>query len=102
MKAGSNNRVVAVAVSGGRTRAAAERGGPHTECYCEGRRHLALFTCGVRQTFRGDRLPQLYCGDNLDPLRKLPEACVDFIYIDPPASALGAFMFNSNRNYEVP
>src|SRR5450759_1931725 len=35
----------------------------------------------------------IYCGDNLDQLRKLPEACVDLIYIDPP--------FNSNHNYEV-
>ncbi len=35
----------------------------------------------------------IYCGDNLDQLRKLPAACVDFITIDPP--------FNSNRNYEV-
>lgn len=35
----------------------------------------------------------IYCGDNLDQLRNLPEACVDLIYIDPP--------FNSNRNYEV-
>ncbi len=35
----------------------------------------------------------VYCGDNLDPLRKLPPACIDLIYIDPP--------FNSNRNYEV-
>ena len=35
----------------------------------------------------------IYCGDNLDQLRKLPAACVDLIYIDPP--------FNSNRNYEV-
>ena len=35
----------------------------------------------------------VYCGDCLDQLRKLPDACVDLIYIDPP--------FNSNRNYEV-
>ena len=35
----------------------------------------------------------IYCGDNLDQLGKLPDACVDLIYIDPP--------FNSNRNYEV-
>ncbi len=35
----------------------------------------------------------IYCGDNLDKLRELPDACVDLIYIDPP--------FNSNRNYEV-
>ena len=35
----------------------------------------------------------IYCGDNLEQLRKLPEACIDLIYIDPP--------FNSNRNYEV-
>jgi DNA modification methylase len=34
-----------------------------------------------------------YCGDNLEQLKKLPDACVDLIYIDPP--------FNSNRNYEV-
>lgn len=35
----------------------------------------------------------VYCGDNLDQLQKLPAACVDLVYIDPP--------FNSNRNYEV-
>jgi DNA modification methylase len=35
----------------------------------------------------------IYCGDCLDQLRKLPDGCVDLIYIDPP--------FNSNRNYEV-
>jgi DNA modification methylase len=35
----------------------------------------------------------IYCGDCLDQLRKLPDRCVDLIYIDPP--------FNSNRNYEV-
>jgi len=35
----------------------------------------------------------IYCGDNLDHLTLLPDACVDLIYIDPP--------FNSNRNYEV-
>lgn len=33
----------------------------------------------------------IYCGDNFDQLRKLPEGCV--VYIDPP--------FNSNGNYEV-
>jgi DNA modification methylase len=35
----------------------------------------------------------VYCGDCLDQLRKLPNACVNLSYIDPP--------FNSNRNYEV-
>ena len=35
----------------------------------------------------------IYCGDCLEQLKKLPDACVDLIYIDPP--------FNSNRNYEV-
>ena len=35
----------------------------------------------------------VYCGGCLDQLRKLPDGCVDLIYIDPP--------FNSNRNYEV-
>jgi len=35
----------------------------------------------------------IYCGDNLDQLKKLPDGCVDLIYIDPP--------FNSNRTYEV-
>lgn len=33
----------------------------------------------------------VYSGDNLEQLAKLPDACVDLIYIDPP--------FNSNRNY---
>ena len=36
----------------------------------------------------------IYCGDNLEQLKKLPDACIDLIYIDPP--------FNSNRNYEGP
>ncbi|MFH0981059.1 MAG: DNA methyltransferase [Planctomycetota bacterium] len=35
----------------------------------------------------------IYCGDCLDQVAKLPDGCVDLIYIDPP--------FNSNRNYEV-
>ena len=35
----------------------------------------------------------IYCGDNLEQLKKLPEDSIDLIYIDPP--------FNSNRNYEV-
>jgi len=35
----------------------------------------------------------IYCGDNLEQLKKLPDHCVDLVYIDPP--------FNSNRNYEV-
>ncbi len=35
----------------------------------------------------------IYCGDCLDQVQKLPDGCVDLIYIDPP--------FNSNRNYEV-
>ncbi len=35
----------------------------------------------------------IYCGDCLDQLRKLPDACVDLITIDPP--------FSSNRNDEV-
>ena len=34
----------------------------------------------------------VYCGDNLEQLAKLPDACVDLIYIEPP--------FNSNRNYD--
>ena len=34
----------------------------------------------------------VYCGDNLEQLAKLPDACIDLIYIDPP--------FNSNRNYD--
>ena len=35
----------------------------------------------------------VYCGDNLEQLAKLPDACVDLIYNDPP--------YNYNRNYEV-
>jgi site-specific DNA-methyltransferase (adenine-specific) len=35
----------------------------------------------------------VYCGDNLERLAKLPDACVDLIYIDPP--------FKSNRDYNL-
>ena len=26
----------------------------------------------------------VYCGDNIDQLSRLPDACVDLVYIDPP------------------
>lgn len=35
----------------------------------------------------------VYCGDCLDVLRKLPDSCVDLVYIDPP--------FGSNRDQVV-
>jgi DNA modification methylase len=35
----------------------------------------------------------VWCGENLEKLKSLPDKCVDLVYIDPP--------FNSNRNYEV-
>lgn len=35
----------------------------------------------------------IYCGDNIDQLKKLPDDCIDLIYIDPP--------FNSNQDYEI-
>src|SRR5437667_1220281 len=53
----------------------------------------------------------IYCGDCLEQLRKLPDACVDLIYIDPaPVSAVEPPFSsslslraegNSNRSYEV-
>ena len=43
-----------------------------------------------------NRLPDrtIWSGDNLDVLRGLTYASVDFICLDPP--------FNSNRNYAAP
>ena len=35
----------------------------------------------------------IHCGDNIEQLKKIPDGCIDLVYIDPP--------FNSNRNYEV-
>ena len=35
----------------------------------------------------------LYCGDNLEVMRTLPDEFVDLIYLDPP--------FFSNRQYNV-
>jgi len=43
----------------------------------------------------------VYCGDNLDQLAKLPDHCVDLIYIDPAPVSEAELPFNSNRNYEV-
>ena len=43
----------------------------------------------------------VYCGDNLEQLAKLPDACVDLIYIDPAPVSKVELPFNSNRNYEV-
>jgi len=38
-------------------------------------------------------LNELWCGDNIDVLKQIPDESVDLIYIDPP--------FFSNRHYEV-
>jgi 16S rRNA G966 N2-methylase RsmD len=38
----------------------------------------------------------IYCGDNLDQLRKLPEGCVDLIYIDPPFNYRNATVVFTN------
>ena len=35
----------------------------------------------------------IYCGNCLEQLRRLPNPCLDLIYIDPP--------FNLNRNWEI-
>ena len=43
----------------------------------------------------------VYCGDNLEQLAKLPDACVGLIYIDPAPVSDVELPFNSNRNYEV-
>lgn len=46
-----------------------------------------------RATKNGIDTSVIWCGDNLEKLKRLPDGSVDLIYIDPP--------FNSNRNYEV-
>ena len=38
-------------------------------------------------------LNELWCGDNMEVLKNMPDESVDLIYIDPP--------FFSNRNYEI-
>jgi hypothetical protein len=43
----------------------------------------------------------IYCGDNLERLAKLPERCIDLIYIDPALVSEVDPPFNSNRNDEV-
>src|SRR6476469_2077101 len=43
----------------------------------------------------------VYCGDCLEQLRNLPDACVDLVYIDPVPVSEVEPPFNSNRNYEV-
>lgn len=59
--------------------------------------YLPLLTTtpgGVKQTTKHQVKPQtIYCGDNLEMLKDIPDESIDVIYIDPP--------FNSNRNYEI-
>jgi hypothetical protein len=51
----------------------------------------------------------VYCGlrqaqssrDNLEQLAKLPDHCIDLIYIDPAPMSAVEWPFSSNRNYEV-
>lgn len=54
--------------------------------------HAALSPTRLRSSALVDTRV-IYCGDNLEQLQKLPDTCVELIYIDPP--------FNSNRDYEV-
>ncbi len=42
----------------------------------------------------------VYCGDNLEQLKKLPDRCVDLIYIDPALVSAVDPPFNSNRTVE--
>jgi hypothetical protein len=66
-------------------------GGVDTECM---KGSTFLITCPFDGPFLCiGRYADNLCGDCLDQLRKLPDDCVDLIYIDPP--------FNANRNYEV-
>ncbi len=46
-----------------------------------------------REGIRPNIMNTLYCGDNLEVMRTLPEGSVDLIYLDPP--------FFSNRQYNV-
>jgi len=50
-----------------------------------GKRTRATIVPASGQPFRLIDTRVIYCGDNLDQLRKLPDGCVDLIYIDPPA-----------------
>ena len=52
---------------------------------------VEVYRTGRPSAFLDTRV--VYCGDCLEQLRKLPDECVDLVYLDPP--------FNSNRNYEV-
>lgn len=36
----------------------------------------------------------IWCGDNLDKLRQIPDECVDVIYIDPPFNAVCPIQIN--------
>ena len=50
--------------------------------------------CGVPTKLKPSSLLDtrvIYCGDNLEQLAKLPDTCVDLVYMAPP--------FNSNRNH---
>lgn len=70
---------------------------PHYPCYGIGNRgpHLGSGRIAKLSTKPSALIDTriIYCGDCLDQLRKLPDACVDLIYIDPP--------FNSNQDYEI-
>ncbi len=65
----------------GKAASVAEAGGASTPAAPAGRPSAVIDTRVV------------YCGDCLEQLKRLPDGCVDLVYIDPP--------FNSNRNYEM-
>lgn len=83
-------------VSGAKSSAATSERGVHAASMPPVKRAVKRDESRAPQAARPSSLLDtrvVYCGDNLEQLAKLPDACVDLIYIDPP--------FNSNRNYEV-
>jgi site-specific DNA-methyltransferase (adenine-specific) len=70
---------------------ALDGGGPMPRRAAQVKETVEVYRVGRPSALLDTRV--IYCGDCLEQLRLLPDACVDLIYIDPP--------FNSNRNYEV-
>jgi len=38
----------------------------------------------------------IYCGNNLEQLKKFPDECIDLIYIDPPFNSCNSCRIDEN------
>lgn len=79
--------VALMAKKGTKGRATAGNEAPRADRFVDTEEGVTPFTRSTPKAGKPSALLDtrvIYCGDNLEHLAKLPDRCIDLIYIDPP------------------